>query len=1155
MFESQLPQQNPLDTSLKSSFNNSDLNPESQSEILPFLRKNGELSLPKVEINNLTYSNFFSNYENLSHNFWYPSTIEIDYTSSPTSLTGHTQNTPLVYPLETNKDALLIAIDRSSSSHISFNSNTISGILQQDIYLTLQQFVQLPNFGQLMQSTFGDNLNTEKLNSITSQWQTGDFSKLPEIGVLEESVFPTNTLGVFAGATDKIYLSQGLLNSGNIAKIGDTIIEEIGHWLDKQLNLVDTPGDEGQMFAAVVRGKHLNENQIAEIRAEDDTTTIDVDGQYLKVEQATIVLPTITIKANDTKAGETLAGQTANPGQFTLTRKGDTASALTVNYTVAGTASNNTDYNKLTNSVTFAAGASTALINITPIDDGEFEGNETAIVTLATNTNYNLGTAKTATVNIADNDKPTITISATDVNAGETLAGQATNPGQFTLTRTGNNASALTVNYTVVGTATSSKDYTKLTNKVTFTAGSSTALINIAPIDDVALEDSETVIVNLATNANYNLGTSKSATINIADNDKPIITISATDPNASETLAGEPTNPGQFTLTRTGNIASALTVNYTIAGTATNSTDYSNLSGNATFIAGAATTVVTVIPKDDSVFEGNESVILTLAAGNAYTLGNAQTATVILMDNDLPKWNVSFINRNDSNYGDYNSYDFSRPNATLNLGWQNGFVYESTPFETLTVDSRTNVAPIGQPKVYSSVLEVGKRYRIEASGTWQYWTDNSPNSVVDARFQTDNAWNSQYNGNGGLFSTALSNGNDDIWGEYRPDHVYTYEILGNGQRVDFYISDSDYLNNQGAYTVKIYRESATPPTDNTIRLNANFGERNPAPNVQSDNFAMQAWTTTRLENGKTYQVTTNSDDGTRFFVKNLATGEVTNVGSEWRIRSESEPNMTLYFNVAQTGNYDFYVQGYDHLGASAFNVELKETPANSKPNHLGLLTDFNKDGKNDMLWRNYSTGENLAWALDDGSWIKDLDIEDVKDPAWYIVGTGDFNNDGNVDILWRYHWEQNTGHNVVWFMNGNQRISGVDLERVDDNNWHIVGTGDFNQDGNIDILWRNYFSGDNVIWNMKGTSHDNGITLEKQTDLNQRIVGTGDFNGDGKIDILWRNAATGTNSIWLMNGTSISSKVNFDSVTDLNWHIMGTADFNKDGKSDIICLS
>ncbi|WP_226595183.1 hypothetical protein, partial [Microseira wollei] len=63
---------------------------------------------------------------------------------------------------------------------------------------------------------------------------------------------------------------------------------------------------------------------------------------------------------------------------------------------------------------------------------------------------------------------------------------------------------------------------------------------------------------------------------NIADNDTlPIVTITASDANAGETDSGIALNPGQFTFTRTGSTTSPLTVNYAIAGTAGNGSDYS----------------------------------------------------------------------------------------------------------------------------------------------------------------------------------------------------------------------------------------------------------------------------------------------------------------------------------------------------------------------------------------------------------------------------------------------------------------------------------------------------------------------------------------------------------------------------------------------------
>ncbi|BAY20462.1 putative peptidase [Calothrix sp. NIES-2100] len=539
----------------------------------------------------------------------------------------------------------------SSQQLLSLAGETLIQAWQNEINPTNALFyaagsIFKTNFAEVAQIAFGESFDVNKAAALGAEILSESYGVLPDVQFLSNAQM-NGALGAYAKDTNTIYINSVFLaqNADNPTAIGKVLVEEEGHFLDAYANSIDSPGDEGEILAELISGNQLSAEQIIKLRAEDDTTTIFIDGHSLVVEQSTLI-PTITISATDNNAGETLATQTTNPGQFTLTRTGNTASALTVNYTIAGTATNGTDYNKLTNSVTFAAGSATALINLTPIDDVAFEGNETVILSLATATNYNLGTVNTATVNIADNDKPTITISATDNNAGETLAPQTTNPGQFTLTRTGNTASALTVNYTIGGTATNGTDYNKLTNSVTFAAGSATALINLTPIDDVAFEGNETVILSLATATNYNLGTVNTATVNIADNDKPTITISATDNNAGETLAPQTTNPGQFTLTRTGNTASALTVNYTIAGTATNGTDYNKLTNSVTFAAGSATALINLTPIDDVAFEGNETVILSLATATNYNLGTAKTATVNIADNDKTTITISATDNN-----------------------------------------------------------------------------------------------------------------------------------------------------------------------------------------------------------------------------------------------------------------------------------------------------------------------------------------------------------------------------------------------------------------------------------------------------------------------------------------------------------------------------
>ncbi|WP_017655601.1 ExeM/NucH family extracellular endonuclease [Fortiea contorta] len=114
----------------------------------------------------------------------------------------------------------------------------------------------------------------------------------------------------------------------------------------------------------------------------------------------------------------------------------------------------------------------------------------------------------------------TVTIAATDAAAAE--AGN--DPGTFRITRTGSTTTALTVNYTIATSAgqaaNDGTDYTPtLTGTATIAANSSFVDITITPIDDAAVEGSETVTLTLASSANYTLGGTVTATVVIADND------------------------------------------------------------------------------------------------------------------------------------------------------------------------------------------------------------------------------------------------------------------------------------------------------------------------------------------------------------------------------------------------------------------------------------------------------------------------------------------------------------------------------------------------------------------------------------------------------------------------------------------------------------
>ncbi|PNJ93931.1 hypothetical protein CEP13_11520, partial [Cylindrospermopsis raciborskii C03] len=235
---------------------------------------------------------------------------------------------------------------------------------------------------------------------------------------------------------------------------------------------------------------------------------------------------------------------TAQQVKNALMNTGDSIPAL-AGKTVSGKRLN--VFNALTGgtlqTVTFAAGSTTALVNLNVIDDTLIEGTETAILTIGIGTGYTVGSANSATVNIADNDFPVITVAATDADAAEVTGGTA-NPGQFTLTRTGPTTSALTVNIAISGTASNGTDYSTIPTTVTFAAGSTTALVNLNVIDDTLPEGTETatltviagssyIVGGLGTNdaiASQGNGVASSATVSIADNDtSSTITLNATD--------------------------------------------------------------------------------------------------------------------------------------------------------------------------------------------------------------------------------------------------------------------------------------------------------------------------------------------------------------------------------------------------------------------------------------------------------------------------------------------------------------------------------------------------------------------------------------------------------------------------------------------------
>lgn len=172
------------------------------------------------------------------------------------------------------------------------NRNYINNLLNTaipSVYDTLFQYARSNNFWTILGTAFGSSYNRLKAESILAQWKSKNFSALPNIEVVSGTVLQT-ARGGYTASQNKIYLSDTFLKSATINQIQAILLEEIGHYLDAQINLTDTRGDEGEYFSALVRGVPISATEINRIRNENDHRTITFNGQNIAIEEAGITV-------------------------------------------------------------------------------------------------------------------------------------------------------------------------------------------------------------------------------------------------------------------------------------------------------------------------------------------------------------------------------------------------------------------------------------------------------------------------------------------------------------------------------------------------------------------------------------------------------------------------------------------------------------------------------------------------------------------------------------------------------------------------------------------------------------------------------------------------------------------------------------------------
>ena len=172
--------------------------------------------------------------------------------------------------------------------------------------------------------------------------------------------------------------------------------------------------------------------------------------------------------------------------------------------------------------------------------------------------------------------------------------------------------------------------------------------------------------------------------------------------------------------------------------------------------------------------------------------------------------------------------------------------------------------------------------------------------------------------------------------------------------------------------------------------------------------------------------------------------------------------------------------------------------------------------------------------------------ENAPPPAAFTPG--DLNGDGRADLVMpiTQTTHPDCGATGAWLIQSDQTAAWGDLSQRNAG-WEIFGTGVTTAGKSTNDVYVR--STGNVVgaWTTDATGKVTGWATVSQFDASTQILGLGDFDGDGQTDLLLRNT-NGAVGCHLTDGTGWNY---FGSLGD-EWTICAVGDLNGDGRSDVV---
>ena len=272
------------------------------------------------------------------------------------------------------------------------------------------------------------------------------------------------------------------------------------------------------------------------------------------------------------------------------------------------------------------AGATTAAIPVTFIDDSVHESVETMTLMLAESPDYRIAGPPRHYVYISDNDGPKMYFASASQSVAEGSGMHDVvvrlNPAPTT---------DVTFTYTVGGTATAGSDFT-IANSGTLSVpkGATTATIPVTIIDDSVEDSGETVVLTLIAGNGYAVGATGTHTLTIQNHEPAVPTVTVV---RKAGTASSITEGGDAAFTLTADPAPALPLAVTVA--VASDGDWGVTAGSRTVtIPATGSATLTLATTGDATDEPDGSVSVTVAAGSGYTVGASASGTVSVRDDD-----------------------------------------------------------------------------------------------------------------------------------------------------------------------------------------------------------------------------------------------------------------------------------------------------------------------------------------------------------------------------------------------------------------------------------------------------------------------------------------------------------------------------------------